>query len=317
MRLKFLSPDQILSLNKEAKYLPTLLILVDWAIIFSIAWLCSHFFSFYSYIAAVIVIGVRQHALMVMMHDAAHLSLAPSKKWNDFMGDAFCAWPFFISLRDYRRRHMAHHLFANSNDDPDFLRERFPRTRRELLSTLVRDALGLSALAQITKVFETRGQLPVSYRMRQVTYYATAAVVIGFGHLWRPFMLFWIVPRLTWVNIALRIRAVADHAGTQHLPRPYDVRSVEASVWDRLLWAPHHCSYHIGHHLYPRVPCFRLKGLHKKLMESPEFREHARVCRGFRGLWKDLPSNLDAVSGIETITGLTFTQPLPEKHALA
>ena len=52
-------------------------------------------------------------------------------------------------------------------------------------------------------------------------------------------------------------------------------------------------------------------------MESPEFREHARVCRGFQGLWKDLPPSLDAVSGIETITGLTFTQPLPEKHALA
>jgi len=314
--MKFLEREQILELCAPARAEPLARVAFDWFVILLAATLAWRISGVAAFLAALVLIGNRQHGLLVLMHEASHGRLWPTKNGNACIGELFCAWPLFIGLRDYRERHAAHHLYANSDLDPDFRGERFPRTRGELLRSILKDLCGGSALAQISAFARSKRAAGWRYRALQWGYYATlAAALTAFG-LWKPFLLFWILPRFTWVNVALRLRAVADHAGTQHHRAPFDTRTLIPTFVDRLVWAPHSCSYHIGHHLYPKVPCFRLKRLHALLMDHPEFRRHAHITFGLRGLLREIPAKSSDIARLEA-KGLDFTRTRPQRKALA
>ncbi len=66
-------------------------------------------------------------------------------------------------------------------------------------------------------------------------------------------------------------------------------RSVLAPLWELWLIAPWGLNYHLEHHLYPSVPCFRLGELHALLMTREPFPQLAHVTHGyFSGLFRDV-----------------------------
>lgn len=93
--------------------------------------------------AALILLGGRQLALAVLMHDASHRALFANRRVNDFAGVWLCGAPVWSSLYRYRRHHMAHHALAGSDADPDIgLVTAFPTTRASLARKLARDLFG-------------------------------------------------------------------------------------------------------------------------------------------------------------------------------
>src|SRR5262249_12378909 len=44
---------------------------------------------------------------------------------------------------------------------------------------------------------------------------------------------------------------------------------------------PFGLGYHQPHHMFPSVPQYRLKKLHKMLMDYPEYREKATIVKGY------------------------------------
>ena len=66
-------------------------------------------------------------------------------------------------------------------------------------------------------------------------------------------------------------------------------RSVVVHPVERFLFAPHHVSYHLEHHLYPGVPFYHLPRLHRLLMHNEQFASQAHITQGFwRGLMREL-----------------------------
>jgi fatty acid desaturase len=97
-----------------------------------------------------------------------------------------------------------------------------------------------------------------------------------------PFLLFWVVPFLTWLQLVLRVRSVAEHFGIEGREGAYaGTRTTLASAFDRLFIAPRSAGYHFEHHLYPSVPLHRLAELHHRLMEVPDYRRSVHLTRGY------------------------------------
>jgi fatty acid desaturase len=106
------------------------------------------------------------------------------------------------------------------------------------------------------------------------------------GHGWY-FLIFWFLPAVTALQVLLRIRGIAEHAGyAAGQDQSRNARTVKPS-WQTLLCAPHNVNFHVEHHLYPSVPFHRLPGLHATLTADGTV-PAANVFRGYGQVLREL-----------------------------
>lgn len=247
------------------------------------------------YLLAVVVIGSRINGLGGLMHDAAHYRGYTNRSVNDFVGEII-ALPTSTSMAGYRNSHFAHHRELNSERDPDWTRNvgleefEFPTRPGTFVKYVMQYLSGLklkSALGGFHKNKETR-DIPAAVNRARLVFFASilfAAIVFGF---WKQLLLYWIVPLAT-VFLAIRyIRNVAEHYAVEHEHVFNESRTVIAPFWELWLIAPWGLNYHLEHHLFPGVPCFRLAELHRILMTREPYPQIAHVTHGyFSGLLRD------------------------------
>lgn len=90
---------------------------------------------------AAFFVGIVQHRIGLMGHEASHYLLVPNRKWNDFLADWLVFYPLFAALIQYRSKHLGHHLYPNDPDrDPNMLGgraerlyARFPMPKRSFI----------------------------------------------------------------------------------------------------------------------------------------------------------------------------------------
>ena len=92
-------------------------VFAEWAIIAGAIAFCVSFFNPILYVMAVMVIGARQHALLVLGHDASHFRILPTRWQNDLFANVFLMWPTFASVEGFRKFHGTHHQYTNLPKD--------------------------------------------------------------------------------------------------------------------------------------------------------------------------------------------------------
>jgi fatty acid desaturase len=96
------------------------------------------------------------------------------------------------------------------------------------------------------------------------------------------YLIFWILPDMTWQMVITRIRNIAEHAV---VPDNDDVfrnaRTTYASWWARALLAPYWVNYHVDHHLLFYAPCYNLTKLHALLL-AKGFGPRMEIRRSYR-----------------------------------
>jgi fatty acid desaturase len=254
------------------------------------------------------VIGSRQHALLLLMHDAAHRRLHPNPIVNEWVSDVFCALPLFVTTASYRASHFAHHRHTNTGLDPDWVRRqgdvewRFPKSRVELTILLLKQVGGLNAAGMIAKALRfgrAKSSGPPSasaYASRtlvRVVFYTGVAATLTYFGAWTQFLLFWVLPVVTSLALLMRIRSIAEHFGLSYADELSSSRNVMPTAAERLFLGLHSSHLHLDHHLYPSVPFYHLGRLHAKLLEIDVYRQSAKTNTSYlfgRGpsLWNDL-----------------------------
>jgi fatty acid desaturase len=292
---RLLTKDEIRSLSKIDSVKFTAAVLIEIATIALAVWVSETWWNPIVYLIAVVVIGSRINALGGLMHDAAHWRAYANRTVNDIVGEII-ALPTSTSMAGYRNSHFAHHRELNSDNDPDWTRNiglpefEFPKPRPTVIGYILQYLSGLkiySAVSGFHKNAETRDIPALINRARLIFFVALLIAAIAFG-FWKQLLLYWVVPLLT-VFLAIRyIRNVAEHYAVEHEHVLNESRTVLANPVELWLIAPWGLNYHLEHHLFPGIPCFRLAELHRILMTREPFPQIAHITHGyFTGLLRD------------------------------
>lgn len=233
-----------------------------------------------TFLISVVLIGSRQFALAVLVHDGAHNLLFSNSKINDFMSQWFCAYPVFQDNRAYRPYHLKHHRFTETEDDPDLsLSSPFPITKKSFARKVLRDLLGITGYKRYSStlysILKTEADNPIEKLKRiwfkiygfLITNIIIFLLISYFTH-WSLFFLLWWLPAFTYYSLIIRIRNIAEHCVTPGKTDFDNTRTTKASFIIRFLMAPHRVNYHLEHHLFMMCPWYNLPKAHSMMIEN-------------------------------------------------
>jgi fatty acid desaturase len=305
---KLLTPEEIRALTRRSNLRGFWAVASTWAVIVAAFVALARWPHPVTFVAAVVVLGGRQLALAILMHEAAHRTLFANRFLNDVVTDWLCARPVHADVEKYRKHHLQHHAYTSTDRDPDLsLITPFPTTRRSLARKFARDLFGATGLkrnlglllmdcgvlgytvAGDAKRLPRNGRTAADYVRSGIRngagFFVTNALMVGAlalaGHAWVYWA--WVVADLTVFNLFLRIRSLAEHACTERTTNPYaNTRTTRAGLLARATVAPVRVNYHLEHHLLVGVPYYRLPELHALLRDRgavPEAPGYADVLR--------------------------------------
>jgi fatty acid desaturase len=290
-----LPPENIRELSRLQPARAVVATAVQWAAITGAVALCATFWHPVLYVLTVLVIGSRQHALLILGHDASHFRTLTVRWQNDFFANIFMMWPTFASVEGFRKFHGTHHQYTNLPNDgnrhiwythdaggelaPDW---QFPKTRIDLLWILLRRAAFFTGLFWIVRglVGSTLIASPCWIHAARFCFYATGAAAFTYFGAWYGLLLYWLVPFCTWHIAAQYIRLICEHSAVESDEKEYSITRTTIPTWlESIFILPCNVGFHIEHHWYPSVPFYNLPQLHKALMARRGFRENAVVKR--------------------------------------
>lgn len=288
-----LTRDEVRALTRLRPWRACLSLAVDWGLIAAAFALVARWPNPLTVLVALAVVGGRQLGLAVLMHEAAHRTLFRRRRLNDLVGNWLCAYPVWGDLHPYRAYHLQHHAHTWTAADPDLgLATPFPVSRASLRRKVWRDLSGQTGWKRFRATLRrdlgrSRGRVrrgedagPRALLGVTVTNGALLGLLTLAGH--PALYLLWVGAWFTTYSLAMRIRAIAEHAvpldPTTELGQ---TRTTLASWWERLLVAPNRVNFHLEHHLLPAVPHYALPRMHRLLRERGVLAD-ACVARGYR-----------------------------------
>ncbi len=247
----------------------------------------------FTFVLAFLLIGSRQHGLAILAHDAAHGILFKTKAVNEFAGKYLLAAPYGGDMLSYRKYHLRHHRYAQSQLDPDLpLSAKFPVSKASLRRKFIRDITGQTFLRlRLASLKSRKGEhmsiegsdafqksSPWPYLITNGIIFAALA---GLGFWWLYFAL-WLAPLATWFFAVLRLRNITEHAMTTNDDNPLThARTTYTNIIEKVFLGPYWVNYHVEHHAFMYVPCYRLKALHAAMSG---FHDQMEIKSGYRAV---------------------------------
>ena len=276
----FLTPEQVKALGTKSNLMGAWLVLHAWSLIFGAMVLFVWWPNPFTFLPAAMVIGTRQLGLAILMHDAAHGLLFADRRLNDWVGSWLLAYPVAASLTLYRPYHLTHHRHTQQAEDPDLgLSAPFPISRKSLWRKVLRDLTGQTAFQRRREQFR-RGLAVRGGLIANAVLFALLAIA---GYWWL-YPVLWLLPLATWYQLVTRIRNIAEHAVVPDNDDPLrNTRTTLANPVERLFIAPYWVNYHLEHHLFMFVPCWRLPAAHRLLISGGQG-PRMEIQRGYRAV---------------------------------
>ncbi len=296
-----LSVDQIRTLATRSDVMGAWLVVHCWGVIALAVAGFALWPNVLTFVLAVVLIGSRQLGLAILMHEAAHNALFKTRAVNEFVGEWLCGRPILAELSSYRHYHLTHHRYTQTERDPDLvLSAKFPTSHASLRRKFIRDLTGQTGLrqlaAQIIMSFRLAGDddaieaatqdAAQAFKARDLwkslpVFVGVALLMSLLGEWWYG-LAFWLLPYLTWFQLVLRVRNIAEHGATEQSENPLrNVRTTRAGPIARALVAPYWVNYHLEHHMVMHVPCWRLPALHDALCEAG-LKERMNIAPNYR-----------------------------------
>jgi fatty acid desaturase len=300
---EILDSSQIKYLRTKSSLMGTLLVAHAWLVIFSLLFVYTLFPSFILYLVIITFIAGRQLGLAILMHEGAHGLIANNIKLNNYISQFFCAFPMAVDTYDYRHYHLKHHRHTQTEDDPDLvLSKPFPITMSSFIRKMLRDLSGITGIKQryqsIKKTFDNDtlkvdGKEISGFKSKttlrgillsQFLIFISMSIV---GSWWYYFA-FWLVPALTIFQFFYRIRNIAEHAVVPNDCDDFNnARTTHVSFIERCFVAPYYVNYHLEHHLFMFIPCYKLKHAHN-LLVAKKYTDRMEIKKGYIPLLKSI-----------------------------
>lgn len=258
-----------------------------------------------------IAIGYGIAYIQLFIHEAAHYNIAPSRKWNDRLGDLFIAWQVGGAISRYRETHLRHHLALGGVEDSErsYFRPLTPRLVFEMLTGLhaVRVFLGREGAPAAEPTPETRG-LAAKLRplLRGVAIHATLLLGLASLHAWAA-MFAWIAgmgvvfPFFATLRQLLEHRSAAADPQADYSVHPHGAHTrlfADGPIAATLGGAGF--SRHLLHHWEPHISYTRLEALEAHLLQTPAAAyiaaNRTTYLAALRDIWRN-DNRLDPAAG--------------------
>jgi fatty acid desaturase len=253
----------------------------SFGVVIAAAWINT----WWSYLAAFVLMARGHVCLNILAHEAAHRLLFTNRRANDGVGRWLLAYPTYQAMLAYRRAHFAHHRDEMGPDEPDLgLYAGYPVPRDSWHRKLKRDAIGISASKNFRGLWYSlrRG----SVEARQIL--AVQTVMLGASIVFmRPLAyVVWILSWSTLWKVSNRLRSIAEHGGmVRSRDRRLTTHVIRQSRWARFWIVPYHTGWHLAHHVDMGVPWRNLPRLHRELVRSGWVTE-AIEYPSYRAFWR-------------------------------
>jgi len=99
--------------------------------------------------------------------------------------------------------------------------------------------------------------------------------------IWKHFLVFWVLPLVFVTPVLFQLHNYAEHTGAEGPSEFERTWSCHFHPFVQMFIQPLRSGLHLEHHLYPSVPWYRLKKLHRRLCEDPLFSKRALKIRHF------------------------------------
>ncbi|MFW7378876.1 MAG: fatty acid desaturase family protein [Oligoflexus sp.] len=277
-----------------------LALITNWLIILTAISLWLLLENFWLLPVAMLIIGTRQHALAILMHEGAHGNIIRNRKWNNRIAKWFLAWPIGISFENYKYVHMKHHLHMNEEQDPDwnFLKDwhDLPAPKSFYIKLIAKFLLGYGFIESMKfqrawhqanpKASYLGGELWINLSLISLLVYGL------FAGQWTPILYFfslWVAPLGMVAYPCNVLRAMMEHysfegrSPEERSNRLINSRSVAGSLLEKVFLIPHNVGFHLEHHIYDKVPYYNLEKLSAILQEQDDFVAIAPVYKSYFG----------------------------------
>lgn len=237
------------------------------------------FKSYYFVPVSLILIGSRQRAISNLTHDASHINLFSNRWVNDVFANIFCALPMFETVQFYRKSHNKHHQFLGNNQkDPDSASHlmygyddsnpwtgnpyrnycRLIFNIKSFKSSLFGSILHLSAidLALVVVWWTTVGVLlAVNLDLH------SSVIILGV----------WFLSKMTIYHFIRIVAEFLDHSGLKNEGIVAFSRNLPHDGLLRFIFHPNCDTFHIVHHLYPKIPHYNLREADRIISSNEDY----------------------------------------------
>ena len=154
---------------------------------------------------------------------------------------------------------------------------------------LAQDLFGLSLLKTVRRsrkfgviaIFFTSQPGFATERVLFPGFVAALAIAILYFHIGSQFLLYWVIPLFSFLQVLVSLRGFAEHAGRIDGDLLTHARTIDVGALERIVFAPCNVNRHLEHHLYPSVPAHNLEALSDALRGNEEFARGAQRTQGY------------------------------------
>lgn len=302
----YLTREERKMLLQKNDWLAAYEIAIHWGwIIFAFA-LPYFWTNIFTIIFSLFILGGKQLACAILMHDTSHRAVFQNNSLNDFIGQWLGAYPIFQNMVEYRPYHQSHHFHNGLDEDPDLLLTRgYPTSKKSMIRKFTRDLTGQTGIkAFVGLLMMNLGYLEYNLgknikRISQKNRSWRDFFLTIIKKLGKPFLanlilffilwsfasgwlyLLWVFAYLTTFQFCLRIRSMAEHSMVEDSTNPYlNTRTTYANFFEKLLFAPYHVNYHVEHHMLMGVPSYNLPKMHR-MLKARGFYEKALLEKNY------------------------------------
>lgn len=291
---QLLTKDEIQYFCKRSNWHALRVVGGTWLSIAAIFAMVAYWTNPLTILLAIALLGGRQLALAIIVHDGGHGSLFTRWSWNRFAAEWLAA-PFILSdAKAYRIKHAKHHRLGGTDKDPDLQNYvNYAVERASFRRKVIRDLTGQTGYKTLKFSAKMFGRRTVAFWIAGNA--ALFLVLFATGNGW--LYLLWPAAYFTSHMLIIRIRNAAEHASVPDLMNPdprKHTRTTYAAWWEKLLFAPNNVNYHLEHHILCSVPCYRLPEFHQYLQDAGHL-DQAEICQCYTEVLKKLilPNNTE------------------------
>ena len=293
---ELLTAEELASVTRKDDLKAASIVLFDWSMVVGLFLLAAAFPNPVTILFTILLLGGRQMAFGVLVHETGHKSFFTSAKVNDFVGTWLSGYWVFSDKDAYMRGHLMHHKDCGTVDDPDLKNfDAYPVSITSFKRKVFRDISGKIGWRRIVSIGRSLYRFnALKPQVRKMLVGGAicnmtlllALTVTGFAWLYAV----WVIAFMTSHMLITRIRQIAEHAAVPDHFSP-DIRRNTRTIYinwlESLAVAPHDLNFHLEHHLMASVPIYRLRELHQLLLEKGYY-EGIEFPRGYLGLLRQV-----------------------------